>query len=101
MAKRERYFIKVGEGPEREVDLDEFCEYERIAGFTGFGEGPATAGFYGKLIQGTIRYMDDDDDEAVPTYIEVTICVDDLDMANKIVTAAAALGYVAGHNGMR
>lgn len=55
----ERWFIKVGEGPTREVTRKEWIDYERQAGFwPKGGNGPATGGFTGGGLNGTHVYMD-------------------------------------------
>lgn len=54
-----RYFIRAGDGPEREVDESEFVDTERQAGFyntLGRPEKPATAGFSGRNLSGRIEY---------------------------------------------
>lgn len=41
-----RYFVQIGEGPEREVSEEEFISWERKAGFRPkSGTGVATGGF--------------------------------------------------------
>ncbi len=60
-----RYFIKLGDGPEREVSLTEYCAAERNAGFYPKGPSrsdpewmttPATASFSNGSISGRIVY---------------------------------------------
>jgi hypothetical protein len=52
----DRYFLKVGRDPWREVDENEFISAERLAGFTppsGYDHAQrATDGFYGGGVRG-------------------------------------------------
>lgn len=57
--KRDRYFIQIGEGPSREVTLEEWIKYERQAGFYGSDGKRRTAGFTGNNIHGHIRDADE------------------------------------------
>lgn len=60
--KRERYFIQIGEGPSREVTLEEWIKRERQAGFYGGdGKHARTAGFRGGEVHGIMRYMEPDE----------------------------------------
>lgn len=55
---KDHYFVGVdGVGPMNEVTLEEWCRLENQAGFRSkFGPGtPATAGFSGGGLRGTIR----------------------------------------------
>lgn len=60
----DRYFLKFGDAPEREVTLDEFCKYERLAGFRPkmastdprYMTTPATASFGNGIVSGRTEY---------------------------------------------
>jgi hypothetical protein len=61
------YRVESDDFPEgRVVTLDEWIEFERLAGFSGPGHfsvpaRPATAGFSGKGYRGLIRYAEEDE----------------------------------------
>jgi hypothetical protein len=53
------YFLQYGDGPVTEVTMEEFVQAERAAGFhntMGEPDRPATAGFSGGNVRGTVRY---------------------------------------------
>jgi hypothetical protein len=65
---RTKYFIKEGDGPEREVTVEQYCRAERRSGFYPRGIGPddprylqrpATAGFGSSFsnVSGRIQYV--------------------------------------------
>jgi len=59
---KKRYFVKDGEGPEREVTQDEYVATERSAGFRPKpGCGPeATASFSSGRLSGRVEYVTDE-----------------------------------------
>ena len=55
---RTRFFLQIGDAPEREVDAETWLRAERDAGFRrkpGLGEGPATGGFSHTGPDGNVR----------------------------------------------
>lgn len=57
LEERDRYFVKVGEGPWRECDMAEFVRQERRAGFhntMGRDDLPGTGGFGNGAIDGRV-----------------------------------------------
>jgi len=69
---KDRYFLSVnlaGEEIKREVSLEEYCKAERAAGFRPkcsstdpqYWTTPATAGFTGGNMSGSIEYGDGED----------------------------------------
>jgi hypothetical protein len=61
-----RYFLTLGDGPQREVSMAEFVAVERAVGFhntMGRPDLPATAGFGANGVHGSVMYVGPDSEE--------------------------------------